>query len=134
MDPLWIFGWDRLPRRVHAACIWAVHVGTLLSAYFILAADSWMQHPVGYRYNPTTGRAELTDFLAVLLDKVQLVTFPHTVLAAYKTGAAFMLGVALYLYVRGATSHDDRMMYRRAMRLSAAVMLVSVGVGGSPAA
>ena len=76
---LWIFGWDRLPARLHAACIWLVHIGTLLSAYFILAANSWMQHPVGYRYNPATGRAELTDFCAVLTNKVQLVTFPHVV-------------------------------------------------------
>ena len=50
---LWIFGWDRLSPRLHATCIWVVHVGTLLSAYFILAANSWMQHPVGYRFNPT---------------------------------------------------------------------------------
>jgi cytochrome d ubiquinol oxidase subunit I len=91
---LWIFGWDRLSPRLHAACIWVVHVGTLLSAYFILAANSWMQHPVGYRYNPVTGRAELHDFAAVLFNKVQLVAFPHTILAAYMTGAAFMLGVA----------------------------------------
>src|SRR5574339_722582 len=59
---LWIFGWDKLPRGLHAACIWLVHIGTLLSAYFILAANSWMQHPVGYEYSPDTGRAELTDF------------------------------------------------------------------------
>ena len=77
---LWIFGWDRLPPKLHAACIWLVHIGTLFSAYFILAANSWMQHPVGYRYNPKTGRAELNDFFAVLLNKVQLVTFPHVVL------------------------------------------------------
>src|ERR1043166_7403287 len=74
---LWIFGWNRLSPRLHATCIWLVHVGTLFSAYFILAANSWMQHPVGYTYNPDTGRAELHDFFAVLLNKVQLVTFPH---------------------------------------------------------
>ena len=49
---LWIFGWDRLPAKLHAACIWLVHLGTLLSAYFILAANSWMQHPVGYAVQP----------------------------------------------------------------------------------
>ena len=46
--------------------MWLVHIGTVLSAYFILAANSFMQHPVGYRFNPATGRAELTDFCAVL--------------------------------------------------------------------
>ena len=122
---LWIFGWDKLSPRLHAACIWAVHVGTLLSAYFILAANSWMQHPVGYRYNPDTGRAELTDFFALLTNKVQLVTFPHTVLAAYMTGAAFMLGVAMWLSARRKTPESDRSMYRSATRLSAAVLLVA---------
>ena len=125
---LWIFGWDRLPRAVHAGCIWVVHVGTLLSAYFILAANSWMQHPVGYSYNPRTGRAELNDFAAVLFNKVQLVTFPHTVLAAYLTGAAFMLGVSLWLTVRRTTPVEDRTMYRKAIRLSSVVLLVA-GLG-----
>src|SRR6185369_5556108 len=91
---LWIFGWDKLPEKLHAACIWLVHLGTLFSAYFILAANSWMQHPVGYTYTPKTGRAELHDFFALLLNKVQLVTFPHVVTAAYMTGGAFVLGVA----------------------------------------
>ena len=124
---LWIFGWDRLPAKVHAACIWAVHVGTLLSAYFILAANSWMQHPVGYRFNPATGRAELHDFAAVLFNKVQLVTFPHTVLAAYMTGAAFVVGVALWQMVRRAPAADVPM-YRRAARGAAWVVLVA-GLG-----
>ena len=83
---LWIFGWERLSPWLHNACIWIVHIGTLLSAYFILAANSWMQHPVGYTYNRQTGRAELHDFFAVLFNKVQLATFPHVVLAAYMTG------------------------------------------------
>jgi cytochrome d ubiquinol oxidase subunit I len=125
---LWIFGWDRLSPRLHAACIWVVHIGTLLSAYFILAANSWMQHPVGYRYNPITGRAELHDFAAVLFNKVQLVAFPHTILAAYMTGAAFMLGVAMWLYVRRARTEDDRTLYRRAIRLSGWVLLAA-GLG-----
>ena len=124
---LWIFGWDRLPAKLHAACIWIVHVGTLLSAYFILAANSWMQHPVGYAFNPDTGRAELNDFGAVLLNKVQLVTFPHTVLAAYMTGAAFVVGIAFWHLVR-ATTDEDREMFRRAVRTGAVVVLVS-GLG-----
>ena len=73
---LWIFGWDVLPRALHACMMWMVHIGTLFSAWFILAANSWMQHPVGYRFNAATGRAELTDFWAVMFNKVQLVTFP----------------------------------------------------------
>src|SRR4051794_5240488 len=100
---LWIFGWDKLPRGLHVATIWLVHLGTLLSAYFILAANSWMQHPVGYQYNKDTGRAELNDFLAVLTNKVQLITFPHVTLSAYLTGGAFVAGVGLWLMVRRST-------------------------------
>ena len=99
---LWIFGWGRLPEKLHASTMWFVHVGTVLSAYFILAANSFMQHPVGYTYNRATGRAELTDFFAVLTNKVQLVTFPHVVFSAYMTGAAVVMGVGLWLMRRSA--------------------------------
>ena len=75
--------------------MWLTHIGTVLSAYFILAANSFMQHPVGYRFNPTTGRAEMDDFVAVLTNKVQLVTFPHVVFSAYMIGGAVVMGVSL---------------------------------------
>ncbi|HWU22247.1 MAG TPA: cytochrome ubiquinol oxidase subunit I, partial [Nocardioides sp.] len=123
---LWIFGWERLPAKLHAACMVLVHVGTLFSAYFILAANSWMQHPVGYAYNPKTGRAEMHDFGAVLLNKVQLVTFPHVVLSAYMTGAAFVVGIGLW-HLRRATS-EDRSIYRTAVRTGAAIVLAA-GIG-----
>ena len=126
---LWIFGWERLSGRVHAACMVLVHVGTLFSAYFILAANSWMQNPVGFAYNPETGRAEMNDFGALLLNKVQLVTFPHVVLAAYMTGAAFVVGVAFWQLARRASTDEDRTLYRAAVRTGAVVVLVSaVGV------
>jgi cytochrome d ubiquinol oxidase subunit I len=125
---LWIFGWDKLPRRLHAACMWVVHVGTLLSAYFILAANSWMQNPVGYTFNPDTGRAELTDFWAVMVNKVQLVTFPHTVSACYVTGGAFVAGVAFLLMRRRSTPDADRPMYRTAVRIGSVIALVA-GLG-----
>ena len=124
---LWIFGWDRLPRGLHAACMWIVHVGTLASAWFILSANSWMQHPVGYRFNPDTGRAELTDFWAVMFNKVQLVTFPHVILAAYLTGGAFVVGVSAWLYVSDRHA-GDRSIYRMGIRLGAWVTLVA-GLG-----
>ncbi len=122
---LWIFGWDKLPRGVHAACMWLVHLGTLASGWFILAANSWMQHPVGYRFNPESGRAEMTDFAAVMFNKVQLVTFPHVIFAAYMTAGAAMVGVAAWLFIR---RHGDREMYRKAIRLGAVVTLVA-GLG-----
>ncbi len=93
---LWIFGWDRLPKKLHCACMWMVAIGTLLSAYFILAANSWMQHPVGYHVNPTTGKAQLTSITAVLFQDTTIVVVLHTLVAAFLTGAAFMVGISSY--------------------------------------
>ncbi len=93
---LWIFGWDRLPPRLHLASIWAVAIGTWLSAYFILAANSWMQHPVGFRINEARGRAELTSIWSVLTNSTALVTFPHTITAAMVTAGAFMIGISAW--------------------------------------
>ena len=121
---LWIFGWDRLSPRLHAACMWLVAIGTLLSAYFILAANSWMQNPVGYKLNPVTGRAELTDFVAVLTNKVQLVTFPHTMVSAYMVGGAFVMAVSLW-HLRRPNVGKNTSMYRKATRIGAWVTLVS---------
>jgi cytochrome d ubiquinol oxidase subunit I len=121
---LWIFGWDKLPPKLHAACMWLVAIGTLLSAYFILAANSWMQHPVGFKYNQVTGRAEMTDFLAVLTNKVQLVTFPHTMTSAYMVGGAFVMAVGLW-HLRKPDVGKNATMYRKATRVGAWVTLVA---------
>ncbi|MBY8886740.1 cytochrome ubiquinol oxidase subunit I [Streptomyces sp. PTM05] len=93
---LWIFGWDRLPKKIHCACIWIVAVGTLLSAYFILAANSWMQHPNGYTIDPHTHRARLTSIWTVLTQNTTLVQAFHTLTASFLTGAAFVVGIASY--------------------------------------
>ena len=125
---MWIFGWGRINEKLHLGAIWLVHIGTVLSAFFILAANSFMQNPVGYTNNPVTGRAELTDFVAVLTNKVQLVTFPHVIMAAWMSGGAFVLGVALWLMWRSQTPDGDQPMYRRAARLGAVVLLLG-GIG-----
>ncbi len=121
---LWIFGWNRIPEKLHVMSIWLVHIGTLLSAYFILAANSFMQHPVGYKYDPVKNRAELTDFVAVLTNKVQMVTFPHVIAAAYLTGGAMVLGVGLWK-LRQRTVPADGPMYRKAARVGAVVTLLA---------
>src|SRR5690606_12022790 len=97
---LWIFGWDRLPRRLHLATTWIASFGSILSAAFILAANSWMQYPVGFTVDKSENRAELTDFGAVLTNKVFLTTFPHTIFAAFMTAGAFVAGIALWHLVR----------------------------------
>jgi cytochrome d ubiquinol oxidase subunit I len=120
---LWIFGWGRLSRGLHLATIWLAATGTLLSAYFILAANSWMQNPVGYELNPDTGRAELQNFAAVLTNEVTLVTFPHTIAASFMCAAGFMAGVALWRMAR--RPDIDRLTYKKAAKLGAITLMVS---------
>ncbi len=91
---LWIFGWHRLPKLVHLMTIWMVAIGTMLSAVFILAANSWMQNPVGTTFR--NGRAELDGiqgFLDVLTNPVFLVTFPHVLTAAYMVAGGLMAAI-----------------------------------------
>ncbi|MER5625055.1 cytochrome ubiquinol oxidase subunit I [Streptosporangium sp. NPDC002544] len=125
---LWIFGWERLSPRVHLATIWIAAIGTNLSAYFILAANSWMQHPVGYRLNPQTGRAELTDIWAVLTNSTTLVTFPHVLFGAFIAAGTFVAGVSAWQLLR--KRHVE--LFRTSARVAMAVTLVaSVGVAAS---
>ncbi len=93
---LWIFGWGRLPKRIHLLTIWMVSFGTALSAAFIMAANSWMQHPVGYSINQQTGRAQLTDIWAVLTNPVFVWGYIHVLLASLVTGAVLMVAVSAW--------------------------------------
>ncbi len=95
---LWIFGWKRLPKAVHLACIWLVAIAANLSAIWILMANSWMQVPVGYEI--VGGRAELADFVAILMNERLLVQMPHTILAGFITGGFFMLGISAWMIMR----------------------------------
>ncbi|HEY9291344.1 MAG TPA: cytochrome ubiquinol oxidase subunit I [Microlunatus sp.] len=143
---LWIFGWDRLPRRVHLACIWIVAAATVLSATFILAANSFMQNPVGFHV--TGGRAELTDFGAVLTNPVLLVTLPHQIFACYMVGAGIVVAVAAWHLVRiarrdradvasaaaepadgdaAADRVEERATFRTALRIGAVALLIAGG-------
>ncbi|MEU2224396.1 cytochrome ubiquinol oxidase subunit I [Streptomyces sp. NPDC018347] len=119
---LWIFGWDRLPQKIHLACIWMVSIGTILSAYFILAANSWMQHPVGYKIDKARGRAELTDFWAVLTQNTALSQAFHTLSAAFLTGGAFMVGISAY--------HLARKKHIREMKTTLRLGLITVVIAG----
>src|SRR4051812_34815980 len=90
---LWLFGWDRLPRRVHLFCIWMVALGSSLSAAFIMAANSWMQHPVGYAAgNPP----RLDDIGALFTNPVFIWGYLHVLLAALATGALVLLAVSAW--------------------------------------
>jgi len=128
---LWIFGWDKLPKKIHLACIWAVAIATNLSAFFILAANSWMQHPVGVVLNAGRGRAEMVDIGAVLTNSTLWAAFPHTIAAAFVTAGTFVAAIAAWWMVRLARrgeAEKARDVYRPAVTLGVVVMLVA-GVG-----
>ncbi|WP_442875151.1 cytochrome ubiquinol oxidase subunit I [Actinoplanes sp. NBC_00393] len=114
---LWYFGWDRLPRRLHAATIVVVAVGTLLSAYIILAANSFMQNPVAYALDPETGRAHLTSFTELLTNEVVLAAFPHTIAGCAMAGGGLLMAIGIW-----RASADTA--FRTLSRLGAWIMLV----------
>lgn len=97
---LWIFGWSRLPRLVHLACIWIVAVAVNLSAFFIIAANSFMQHPVGARFNPDTGRAELTSITALFTNNTAIAAVAHAVAGSLLTAGTFVACVCAWWMVR----------------------------------
>jgi cytochrome bd ubiquinol oxidase subunit I len=116
---VWIFGWDRLNKKVHLAAIWLVAVGTTLSALWILTANSFMQEPVGYAIQ--NGRAEMIDFFALLANPQLWVEFPHVVFGALATGSFFMAGISAYKLVR----KQEVEMFKPAFQLGIVVALVS---------
>jgi cytochrome bd ubiquinol oxidase subunit I len=109
---VWLFGWNRLPKKVHLAAIWLVAFGTLFSAAFIIAANSWMQNPVGYKI--VDGRASLTNIWAVLSSTMFITSILHVALAAFVTGAMLMLAVSAWQLRR---KHEVRI-FRRTARLA----------------
>ncbi|MBF9069107.1 cytochrome ubiquinol oxidase subunit I [Streptacidiphilus fuscans] len=126
---LWLFGWDRLPRRVHLATIWMVAVGGALSAAFIMAANSWMQHPVGYAINSSTGRPQLNDVWKLFTNPVFLRGYLHVILASVVTGAAVMLAVSLWQLRKGASPRTFQSSARLSLVVLVPVILVAMLVG-----
>ena len=119
---LWLFGWDKLSRRVHLATIWAVSLGTVLSAAFIMAANSWMQHPVGYIINSRTHQPQLNDIWALLTNPVFVWGYAKVLLASLVTGAAVMLAVSAWQLRHG----KDREVFTRSARLALIVLVPAI--------
>ncbi|TMR40191.1 cytochrome ubiquinol oxidase subunit I [Actinomadura geliboluensis] len=131
---LWIFGWDRLSPRLHLAMIWLVVAGTTSSAYFILAANSWMQRPVGFAMRD--GRAEMTSLGAVLLQPLQITHFLHTIAASLITAGLLVIAASAYRLRRGRREGGDdpdatlfRAAARGALRVTAGASVVVILVG-----
>lgn len=128
---LWIFGWDKLPKKVHLATIWLVAAASTVSAYFILTANSWMQHPVGATFNPETGRAEMVDLGKVLTNPTVLAAFPHTIGAAFLTAGTFVAAICAWWMVRlvrAGETEKARDVYRPGLQLGLVVMVLAAVV------
>jgi cytochrome bd ubiquinol oxidase subunit I len=124
---LWIFGWERLSPRLHLATIWLVVLGTWLSAYFILVANSWMQHPVGYKL--VDGEAQLTDVWALLSNDFALRALLHTLLAGLTTASIVVLGISCWHLLRGRNVELFRRAAALALIVAVPVTFVNLTVG-----
>ncbi len=116
---LWYFGWGQLSKAVHLATIWVVAVGTLLSAFIILAGNSFMQNPVAYELDPVTGRARLTSVVDLVLNKVNLAAFPHTMAGAVMVGGALLLAIGAWRVWARDPKDEDRAAFATLARLGA---------------
>ncbi len=123
---LWIFGWDKLPKGVHAAAMWAVALGSNISALWILIANSFMQQPVGYELVTTADgtRAQMTDFFALLTNPNVWVQFPHVLAAGMTTAAFFVLGISAWHLRRKTEGHRE--LFRRSFRWATVYGLIGV--------
>ena len=124
---VWVFGWDKLSKGLHAAVMWLVALSSTVSAMWILIANAFMQHPVGYQIN--NGRAELTDFSQVIFNRVFTTHFPHVISAGLTTAAFFVLGISAYHLVR----KNEPDFFKKSFRIAIIVGLIGtvlVGIMG----
>jgi cytochrome d ubiquinol oxidase subunit I len=125
---LWLFGWDRLPRRVHLACIWAVAVGSMLSALFILVANSWMQHPVGYRLN-SAGQPVLNNVWALFVNPTFVWGYAHVIMASLITGSLVMLAISAWYLRKGEHVESFLRPAKVALIVLIPVIVIQISVG-----
>ena len=118
---VWIFGRGRVSPRVHLLSIWLASLGTILSAAFIVAANAWMQHPVGYVIDPVTHQAVMNNFWAVMTNSTFILEYGHVLFAAFLTGSAFLLGVSAWHLRQG----NDVAAFAKSARVAIVVVLVS---------
>lgn len=109
---IWVFGWNRLGKKLHLASVWLVAIGTVLSAFWILSANSFMQNPVGFEF--VDGRAQMNDFLAILTNPHLWAQFPHVLLTSLATGSFVIAGISAWKIMR---KHDLEM-FKKSFRIS----------------
>src|SRR5262249_19871823 len=124
---LWIFGWDRLSPRIHLATAYLFALGSWLSAYFIIVANSWMQRPVGSTVND--GRAELTSVGALLGNRFAIWAYIHVILVGLTTAAVLIFGVACWHFLRGRNQELFRHAVKLALIVGVPISAVDLMVG-----
>jgi len=124
---IWLFGWEKLPKALHAATIWLVALGSSLSAYWILVANSFMHQPVGYTLNEAAGRAEMTSFGALLGNPHVWYQFPHVLFAGITTAGFFVLGISAYHLIKKS---PDSELFRRSFTIAMIFALIGSGTAG----
>lgn len=115
---VWHFGWDKVGKKFHCVCIWLVAIASNLSAVWIIIANGWMQHPIGYEIR--NGRAELADFLTVITNPYAWGQYFHTVSGAWMLSGFFVLGVSAWHLIR--KSNTD--FFNRSVRIAAPFTLI----------
>jgi cytochrome d ubiquinol oxidase subunit I len=121
---VWIFGWDKLSKGLHVATMWLVVIGSNISAIWILIANAFMQHPVGYTI--TNGRAELTNFTQVIFNLPIFSHYPHVFSAGLVTAAFFMLGISAYHLMR----HNETDLFKYSFRMAAIIGVIGTVMVG----
>lgn len=123
---IWLFGEGKLPKRIHLATIWIVAIGSILSAFFILVANGFMQHPVGYVIVDSANRAELVDFFALLANPKSLLFFWHTISSGFATAALFILDISSWHLVRNQADQ----FFKKSFSLAAIIGVIAVASVG----
>lgn len=124
---LWIFGWERLSKKIHALTIWVVAIGANISSLWILIANSFMQQPVGYVLR--NGRAELNDFAALLTNSYVLNQYPHVLLAGLVTGGIFVMSISAYHLLRRSQTDFFRPSFKYGLICALTASLLVAGTG-----
>ncbi|MEJ8777472.1 cytochrome ubiquinol oxidase subunit I [Pseudogracilibacillus sp. ICA-222130] len=112
---LWVFGWNRLSKKVHLLTVWLVSLGTIFSAFWILTANSFMQNPVGFEM--VDGRAQMNDFLAIVTNPHFWAQFPHVLLTSFATGAFLIAGISAWKIAR----RHDLEMFKKSFNIAITV-------------
>src|SRR5690625_4151793 len=116
---IWVFGWNRLSKRLHLASVWLVSLGTILSAFWILSANSFMQNPVGYEFSD--GRAQMNSFGDILTNSHLWAQFTHVLLTSFSTGAFVVAGISAWKILR---KHDLEM-FKKSFRIAITIGAVA---------